>query len=1033
VYPYFFVLLQQLLAASTLCSTGSTLATQAAEEVPAINLPGQGFWQSPEVMFAKLLPFAALEDADIASLDAPVQMVVPSLPGDSILGGEGGGAPEMFMTRSKRVARDWAAEKYDLDRELTRHLSVEEIRAMRAHLRRQDDRVEMEERNSSDSSSLDSNESPRRDDSLIASGGGRRRRLSTRRGAGGNLWMEVGTAVNQLFFDANPGRGRDQHGRPNAAALPGGDGRERSSEGAFGAMKKWAISYILDGLEVPQEDQGTDTPRSPRSGSSNSNPRTPRRQSSPSRSRGESWHFVVSPHADPVSSGERKSVSGGSDTPSRPNSARRQGSMGDDVPSLATSLRGRLDQLGGGTGGETPRRPPPGRKLWTAVRGRFRSIFPGVFLGDALDARRRAFVAPDSRSSPPDWEDADFEYPQAFVDAGGTRPGGQEPSPRPASAVVDPSKTPRRGSTPRSLPEVSLPSSPTHPEDRSALGSGPTSRSISDYPDGGQSEGQGRGSGSSDATAGEPHTSASGGPESMPLAGEAHPTLSTDPDPAPVASTSPVGEPSVTAGHQPSEPVGPSPIPDPVGDRMAGTRPLSSHGRAVSAVGPPEPGPSLDPEAAATGSTVVPPVALACPASGTSAPLPTSHGVGEPSGAGHSEDKGGSDGRGTQPRAPDSPTGEPVTTGGDQQGRPGSGLPSPRLADDDRTAARPLPSSPRPAPGNGPTDPDLDGEAVANGVTPPSSVPACAPQGLPTEPRGEGGSGAGCGGPDADFEAAALDSRAGEVFSTAGAQGSGQASAPPTPRLIGTGLTAAGPLPSSPLPAPANGSTDPDLGAEAVANGVTPPSSVPACAPLFSPEPEEPRGQGAGGAGTCGGPDPDPEAAASDSRAGEVPTTAGDHGSGSASTSMGPRPVRESLAVARPLSSQPLSDVASSPPDQPPGTEAVAPGDAVLPPATSACVGAPVEMPALGGLGELKEPGALAQAEPDPGQVGLVGVTGEDLVTASGQVNGSASVYLSPRPVGESVSTSLELLDKVGYGSCTPGKQSPLLLGLFRT
>jgi hypothetical protein len=136
VYPYFFVLLQQMVASRILCATTSTLATQAAEGVPHIVLPDEQFWQSSDVMFAKLLPFTALEDDDITSLDAPMQMTF-SL--DDL--GLGGGSMNMkrVLTAPKRVARDRAAKRFDLDRQFARRLSVSDIRALSHHLRRQDD------------------------------------------------------------------------------------------------------------------------------------------------------------------------------------------------------------------------------------------------------------------------------------------------------------------------------------------------------------------------------------------------------------------------------------------------------------------------------------------------------------------------------------------------------------------------------------------------------------------------------------------------------------------------------------------------------------------------------------------------------------------------------------------------------------------------------------------------------------------------------------------------------------------------------
>jgi hypothetical protein len=122
-----------MVASSILCGITSTLATQAAEGVPHIVLPDQQFWQSSEVMFATLLPFAALEDADITALDKTVQLVVPVDVTDT------DGA--FTLTAPRRVARDKAAEEFGLNRRLARELSVEDIRALWAHLRRQDDHV----------------------------------------------------------------------------------------------------------------------------------------------------------------------------------------------------------------------------------------------------------------------------------------------------------------------------------------------------------------------------------------------------------------------------------------------------------------------------------------------------------------------------------------------------------------------------------------------------------------------------------------------------------------------------------------------------------------------------------------------------------------------------------------------------------------------------------------------------------------------------------------------------------------------------
>jgi hypothetical protein len=128
-----------MLGATILCSTTSILATQAAEDVPHIVLPRQSVWDPPEIMFANVLPFAALEDADIAVLDAPVQMLNPSDKGGAVPRQDDQATLRPRPTAvPKKVARDAAAERFALNKHLERHLSVEDIRKLRERLRRQD-------------------------------------------------------------------------------------------------------------------------------------------------------------------------------------------------------------------------------------------------------------------------------------------------------------------------------------------------------------------------------------------------------------------------------------------------------------------------------------------------------------------------------------------------------------------------------------------------------------------------------------------------------------------------------------------------------------------------------------------------------------------------------------------------------------------------------------------------------------------------------------------------------------------------------
>jgi hypothetical protein len=259
------------------------------------------------------MPFAALEDADIIFLDAPVQMVVPF-----DLGKVFKGAPPKAVAVSKRVARKMAARKFGLDQQLAHHLSVEEIRALRAHLRRQDDRVEMKERESSTSGSRSSSGSSRRE-STSQSGGGRRRRLSGRRGAGLNLWTSVGAAVQQVFPGAPPGERRDLHGRRNAAAVSGaggGDARPaRLSRATSRSRSGWFWGRSSDDW-ASGEQGGTDS-GTPSSSPSTSRPSTPRTTlTSPRKSRSDSLDMrtFVNLGTGPVVGDVGRSVSGGGGT-----------------------------------------------------------------------------------------------------------------------------------------------------------------------------------------------------------------------------------------------------------------------------------------------------------------------------------------------------------------------------------------------------------------------------------------------------------------------------------------------------------------------------------------------------------------------------------------------------------------------------------------------------------------------------------------------------------------------------------------------
>jgi hypothetical protein len=181
-------------------------------------------------------------------------------------------------------------------------------------------------------------------------------------------------------------------------------------------------------------------------------------------------------------------------------------------------------------------------------------------------------------------------------------------------------------------------------------------------------------------------------------------------------------------------------------------------------------------------------------------------------------------------------------------------------------------------------------------------------------------------------------------------------------------------------------------------------------------------GAGRGEAGTRADADPDPGLVARAGLAGEDSAAPRHDGSGPGRNPPSPRPVGGSFIVARPLSPRPPPGVASGPPDAPPppGAEAVATGGATtLPPSEAACLGAPVEVPALSGLSELEgadrgEPGTPASTAPDPIAAALDGRIGEVSSTVESERSGEASASPSPRPVGESVSSSSAPADEVG-------------------
>jgi hypothetical protein len=202
---------------------------------------------------------------------------------------------------------------------------------------------------------------------------------------------------------------------------------------------------------------------------------------------------------------------------------------------------------------------------------------------------------------------------------------------------------------------------------------------------------------------------------------EARTSASSGAGPVPLDFQGPGSEPAVTAGHQPSRPVIPSPTPGPVGDVLGGVGPLSIQPRRASATGPLDLHPSPDAEQ-------VPSVGSACSPPGTPAPPPASHALSEPRGAGRSEPEGedSRNGRGPEPVALDS-TADEAPTNHRAPARPESERSSQPRADRREPDCRKA---------YGTTEPDVGADAVVTGVTLLSSEPACAHLDPPHEPGG---------------------------------------------------------------------------------------------------------------------------------------------------------------------------------------------------------------------------------------------------------------------------------------------------------